>query len=280
MSVEIVVYILLAANGLFSWQGFENANLFNRYKFRVGDILGKNDYVRMLSSGFLHGSWTHLIINMIALYSFGMAMGYFINTWQFIVLYFVSLLAGNLLALLFNKNNYNYSAIGASGAVSGVVFASILFYPDGDVLLFFFLPLKSWIFGILYLLYSVYGMNKQSDNIGHEAHLGGAVTGLLLAIAFEPSVATNKIWLTAILLIIPLIIFFIKPKGGAGGGYQFKVLNDDANVKRTKRSIDDLYYNEEFEKEKELNALLEKVNERGIDSLSKREQQRLKELSK
>ena len=279
MSVEIVVYILLAANGIFSWQGFENSNLFNRYKFRVGDILAKNDYIRLLSSGFLHANWTHLLVNMIALYSFGMAMSYSINTWQFIALYFVSLFAGNFLALFFNRHNYNYSAIGASGAVSGVVFASVLFYPFGKVLLFFILPMPSWLFGILYLLYSVYGMNKQSDNIGHEAHLGGAIAGVVMAIIFSPNLLMENWWLTATLLIIPLIIFFVKPKSG-GGGYQFTVLNDDAKVKRTKRSVDDLYYNKEFEREKELNALLERVSKHGVESLSRREKQRLEELSK
>lgn len=277
MTVELVVYILIGANVLFSWQAFSNQNLFNRFKFRVGSILQGKEYIRMVSSAFLHGNMAHLLVNMIALYSFGIAMSYSITTLQFILLYAVSLLAGNTLALIFNRHNYNYSAVGASGAVSGVVFASVLFYPDGNVLLFFILPLKTWIFGILYLLYSVYGMNRQNDNIGHEAHLGGAVAGVLLALAFEPSLALRNWWLTAALLIIPLLIFFIKPKS-ASKGYQFTVLNDD--VKRTKRSVDDLYYNKEFEREKELNALLEKVNDYGIESLSSKERKRLEELSK
>jgi membrane associated rhomboid family serine protease len=277
MTVELVVYILIGANVLFSWQAFSNSDLFNRFKFRVGSILQGKEYVRMVSSAFLHGNMTHLLVNMIALYSFGIAMSYSISTMQFILLYALSLFAGNGLALFFNRYNYNYSAVGASGAVSGVVFASVLFYPDGKVLLFFILPLKTWMFGILYLLYSVYGMNRQNDNIGHEAHLGGAVAGVLLALAFEPSLALENWWLTAALLLIPLLILFIKPKG-ANQGYQFTVLNDD--VKRTKRSVEDLYYNKEFEQEKELNALLEKVSEYGIDSLSSKERKRLEELSR
>jgi hypothetical protein len=120
-------------------------------------------------------------------------------------------------------------------------------------------------------------MNRQNDNIGHEAHLGGAVAGVLLALAFEPSLALENWWLTAALLLIPLLILFIKPKG-ANQGFQFTVLNDD--VKLTKRSVEDLYYNKEFEQEKELNALLEKVSEYGIDSLSSKERKRLEELSR
>ena len=278
MSVEILVYLLIGANVLFSWQGFGNSALFDKYKFRIGNILSGKEYIRMFSSTFLHGDMTHLLVNMIALYSFGLAMGYSISTTQFAILYGVSLLAGNFLSLFFNKHNYNYSAVGASGAVSGVVFASVLFYPDGNVLLFFILPLKTWVFGILYLLYSVYGMNKQSDNIGHEAHLGGAVAGVFLGLAFEPSLAMKNWWLTAALLIIPLIMFFIKPKG-AQSGNRFTVFNDN-EPKRTKRSIDDLYYNKEFEREKELNALLDRVNEFGVESLSAAEKTRLHELSK
>jgi len=278
MSVTMFVYILIAANVLFSWQAFNNQALFENFKFRVGNILSGKEYVRLLSSAFLHADWTHLIVNMIALYSFGIAMSYFIDTLQFAALYFVSLFAGNLLALFFNKGNSNYSAVGASGAVSGVVFASVLFYPFGKVLLFFFLPMPSWVFGILYLLYSVYGMNKQNDNIGHEAHLGGAMAGVLMALLFKPSLMTENWWLTAALLIIPMIIFFIKPKSD-GGGYQFTVLNDGQAVKKTKRSVDDLYYNKEFEREKELNGLLEKVNETGVGSLTTWEKKRLQELS-
>lgn len=279
MTTAYLVYGLIAANVLFSWQAFENHNLLEQFKFRIGSILSGKEYIRMLSSGFLHVNWMHLIVNMIALYFFGQLLGTKLSWWETSIVYFVSLLAGNLLALFYNSKNYNYSAVGASGAVSGIVFACILFYPNKDIYLYFLIPIPAWIFGILYLLYTVYGMNQQSDNIGHEAHLGGALAGLVLAIAFVPSIAFEKLWLTIILFVIPLILFFVKPKK-SGGSYQFKMWNEGEGIKRTKRSVDDLYYNKEFEREKELNALLEKVNENGLQSLSKKEQQRLEELSK
>ncbi|MCD8528809.1 MAG: rhomboid family intramembrane serine protease [Chitinophagales bacterium] len=252
MSVEILVYIIIAANVLFSWQGFDNHGFFEKYKFRVGSIIQNKEYYRLITSGFLHADMTHLIVNMITFYSFGLALQSLFNLIQFLIIYFGSLILGNLLALFINKNNYNYSAIGASGAVSGVVFACILFAPFQNVYLFFFLPIKFWIFGVLYLLYTVYGMNKQNDNIGHEAHLGGALAGLALAIAFKPYIAFANWWITLLLLVIPLVLFFIKPKA-LGGGTSFRIYND--NVKPSKRSVDDLYYNKEFEREKELNAL-------------------------
>lgn len=278
-SVKYLLYLLLAANVIFSWMAFSNHSLFEKFKLQVGRILYNKEYYRVFSSAFLHVDLTHLIFNMIALYSFGNVMQVFLNVYEFAILYFVSLLVGSLLAIYFNKNNSSYSAVGASGAVSGVVFASILFYPYGGITFIFFpfVSIPSWIFGILYLLYTVYGMNKSNDNIGHEAHLGGAIAGVVLAILFHPEIAMQNWWLSLILLAIPNVIFFIKPKS-ARQGFEFKVLND--NVKRTKRSVDDLYYNEQFEREKELNRLLEKVSEEGLHSLSKREQDRLKELSK
>lgn len=276
-NVEYLVYVLLAANVLFSWMGFNDRSIFEKYKLNVGRILNYKEYIRIVSSGFLHGDMMHLIFNMIALYSFGLAVSRYLNIYEFSLLYFGSLIIGSLLSIYMHRHQSNYSAIGASGAVSGVVFASILFFPHGNVLLYFFLPIPSWVFGIAYLLYSVYGMKAQNDNIGHEAHLGGALTGVLLALMFEPSLALKNWWLTVILLLIPVLLFVFKPKS-VSSGFNFKILNDD--VKRTKRSVDDLYYNEQFEKEKELDRLLEKVGKDGVNSLSMNERKRLEELSK
>lgn len=278
-TVDLIVYTLIGVNVVLSFMAFNNVSLFEKLKFNVGSIKHQKEYYRFVSSAFLHADLTHLLFNMIALYSFGLVMKYFIGPIEFLLLYFVSLLAGNALAYFFNKDNSGYSAVGASGAVSGVVFASILFYPFGDIIFVFlpFFPIPSWIFGILYLLYTVYGMNKQNDNIGHEAHLGGAVAGVVLAILFDVNAALANWWLTLLLLSIPAIIFFIKP-GGRKHTHKFKVYNDD--VKRTKRSVDDLYYNKELEKEKELDKLLEKVGKEGVGSLSYSERKRLDELSK
>jgi membrane associated rhomboid family serine protease len=211
---EMLVYAIIGANVLFSYAAFNKPAMFNKYKFRVGDILQKGEYVRLFSSAFLHVNLMHLAFNMIAFWSFGLMLQYFVNVTQFAILYFVSLIVGNILPLFIHKNNPDYSAVGASGAVSGVVFASILFYPFGEIIFVFlpFLPIPSWIFGIMYLLYTVYAMGKNNDNIGHEAHLGGAVAGVMVAIAFRPDLALQNWWLTILLLVIPAAIFFIKPK--------------------------------------------------------------------
>lgn len=277
--VDLIVYTLIGINVVLSFLAFNNMSLFQKFKFHVGSIKQKKEYYRFLSSAFLHVDITHLLFNMIALYSFGLVMKYFIGPIEFLVLYFVSLIVGNALAYVFNKDNNSYSAVGASGAVSGVVFASILFYPFGDIVFVFlpFFPIPSSIFGILYLLYTVYGMNKQNDNIGHEAHLGGAFAGVVLAVLFDFNAAMANWWLSLLLLAIPALIFFINPNKRKTAS-SFKVYNDE--VKHTKRSVDDLYYNKEFEMEKELDALLDKVGKRGVEGLSYSERKRLDELSK
>lgn len=208
---EWAVYAIIAVNVLLSWRAFSDMGLFHKLKFHVGEILLRKDYQRMLTAAFIHVNLTHLLFNMIAFWSFGLMLQHFIELWQFLVLYFVSLFTGNFLPLYFHKDNPEYCAVGASGAVSGVVFASILFYPFGEIIFIFlpFLPIPSWIFGILYLLYTVYGIDKQSDNIGHEAHLGGALAGLFLAIGFRLDLAIEHWWLVIILTVLPVFLLVV-----------------------------------------------------------------------
>ena len=130
------------------------------------------------------------------------------------MIYFGSLLAGSLYTLYVHKNEPYYSAVGASGAVMGIIYASILYYPDMTLMFFPLpIPIKGYIFGILYLLFSIYGMKKQLGNIGHAAHLGGAVAGYALTLVLSPYLwneNTNVIFLLA----LPIIILFILEKTG------------------------------------------------------------------
>ena len=179
--------VLIVLTGIVSYQGFNNYAFFDKYKFNVGRILYNKDYTGLVSSGFLHGSWTHLIFNMFSLYAFCGPLERTLGTPKFLVLYFITLVAGNLFSLFINKNNSNYSAIGASGAVSGVIFACIALFPDMEISMMFIpIGIPSWLYGILFVGYSIYGMSAQNDNIGHEAHLGGALTGMFVAVLFIP----------------------------------------------------------------------------------------------
>jgi len=126
-----------------------------------------------------------------------MALEYQLGYIEFLLLYFVSLIGGSLLSLMVHSEHADYSAIGVSGAISGVILASIVLFPEGEIS-FVILPfsVKSWIFALLFIAISIWGIKSQSDNIGHEAHLGGGICGVLMTILLNPSVLStilNKI---------------------------------------------------------------------------------------
>ncbi len=208
-AVEAFTVVLMVANGIFSFRGFSNRFFLEKYIFHVGSILGNNEYYRLFTSGFLHANIPHLAFNMLALYSFSQGIGRVIGILDFVLIYFGSLLAGNILALQINRNNPGYRALGASGAVSGVIFASIMMYPGGSIS-FLFLPIAipSWLFGIGFILVSIYGMRSGLGNLGHEAHLGGAIAGVLISLLIEPKLLLARPLLVAA-LIVPAAVYLI-----------------------------------------------------------------------
>ena len=124
----------------------------------------------------------------------------------------ISLVFGSLLTLLMHKNDYNYRAIGASGAVTGILYSAILIDPSMSLYLFF-IPIPAYLFGIGYLLYSIYGMKAKNDNIGHTAHFGGAIGGYLITIVKDPTMLVDNIAMV-VLLAIPILILFAMAKMG------------------------------------------------------------------
>lgn len=210
-NIDLVTAIIIAANVLISMKGFNDRAFFEKYKFNIAGIRN-GQHIRMFSSAFLHGDFSHLLFNMLTLYFFAGVVVMQIGVTKFVILYLVSLLAGNLLSFFFHKDNPHYSAIGASGAVMGVLYSAILFYPDMSLFLFFIpIPIPAWLFGIAYLLYSIYGMKKQLGNIGHDAHIGGAIGGYVLTLIFAPILLKYNLWIV-ILLAIPLLVLFIMHK--------------------------------------------------------------------
>ncbi|WP_116788135.1 rhomboid family intramembrane serine protease [Flavobacterium psychrotrophum] len=208
MGLEFVVFIIIGINALVSFKGFNDMAFFRKYEFHVGSIRA-GDQVRMFTSAFLHADLQHLIFNMITLYFFGPTVVYYLGTLGFVMVYLISLVAGNLLTLYFHKNDYSYRAIGASGAVMGIVFSSILLNPHATIN--YFIP--AYLFGIFYLLYSIYGMRAKNDNIGHTAHFGGAIGGYAVTLARMPELFyTETIYV--IILAVPIIILFIMAKMG------------------------------------------------------------------
>lgn len=203
-----IIIGLIIANVLMSIKGFNDPVFFDRYKFQVQRVLG-GEKIRMVSSGFLHVDWLHLGFNMYALYLFGKVVGSSFGTLNFVLIYFASLLAGSMYSLYQHKKEPYYSAVGASGAVSGVIFSSIMLYPSMELIMLPIpIPIPGYVFGIGYLLYSIYGMKNQVGNIGHSAHLGGAIGGYLITLVLRPSVIANHTIMVGIMALIIVGLFF------------------------------------------------------------------------
>ena len=211
--LDLVTIIIIAANVIISYKGFSDYSFFDKYKFNVGGVQ-RGEKIRMLSSGFLHADTQHLLFNMLSLYFFADVVIALLSPFEFLLVYFGSLLVGSLLSLYFHKNEYHYSAVGASGAVSGIIYSAILLQPGMNLYMFFIpIPIPAYIFGIGYLLYSIYGMKNKIGNIGHDAHFGGAVGGYIITLLLSPWLFETNL-LMIVLLAIPIVILFSLKKMG------------------------------------------------------------------
>lgn len=190
----MLIYLIIGLTVVLSLLAFNNPNLFDRLKFNAYAIKHNREGWRFFTYGLIHAGWGHLLINMFVLYSFGSFvegafMFYFEGQGIF---YFLLLYVGGIIfSVLFDfgkyKENYYYNAVGASGAVSAVVFSSIILNPTGTIMLLLLpIPIPSFVFGILYLIYSYYMAKRGQDNIGHSAHFWGAVYGVVFTIAINP----------------------------------------------------------------------------------------------
>ena len=211
--MSTILIVIMVATVLFSYKGFNDVAFFRKYEFHIGSIQA-GEQIRMISSGFLHADMGHLFFNMFTLYMFApVVVNYFGDT-SFLLVYMGSLIFGSLLTLYMHKNEYSYRAIGASGAVVGVLYSAILIDPSMNLYLFFIpIPIPAYLFGIGYLLYSIYGMKAKNDNIGHTAHFGGAIGGYVITLIKEPAMLTENTYMV-VLLLIPIVILFVMSKMG------------------------------------------------------------------
>ena len=203
MIVSVLVLILVTA--LVSYKGIQDSIFFRKNEFHIGSIHAGEQF-RMFSSGFLHADFQHLFFNMFTLYLFAPYVVFHFGNFYFFVLYFGSLLSGSLLTLYFHKNEHQYRAVGASGAVTGIIYSAILI--DPNIYMYGFMP--GYVFGFLYLILSIYGMKTKRDNIGHVAHFGGAIGGFVITLIKEPQLLTTQPFTVAALLIPILALFFLQ----------------------------------------------------------------------
>jgi membrane associated rhomboid family serine protease len=275
MTAGMISLLIIIVTVVVSYKGFKDHFFFEKYEFGVDKVRLYRDYKRLITSGFLHVNWMHLIFNMLGLYFFSGALTSLLDVYQFLLIYFASMVGGNLLSLIIYKNQGDYTAVGASGAVCGVIFASIALEPRASILLLF-IPMPGWVFGLLYIGLTIYGVRSKRDNIGHEAHLGGAIIGMLLAICLRPAALLEN-YIYILIIIIPTLVFIYliitKPHILLIDNLFFKTHTDHY-------SIDHKYNEKKTNQQQEIDKILDKISKRGINSLSQKEKQMLKDFSK
>lgn len=265
-----ILLAIIATNVVVSMIGFNNYSFRERYLFSPYAILSGKEYDRLITSGFLHANWMHLFFNMLSLYFFAGVIISLMGNGAFVLIYLGGLVGGNLLSLLLNRSNFEYRALGASGAVSAVIFAGVFCEPSMTMLIFF-LPVPGWLFAIGYTVYSIYAILKNvNDQIGHDAHLGGSMAGLLIAGIIDSTILkASPILLIAV--TAPFIAFII---------YRFN-LHKSLKPKKTYRNSKlKVFRKSDYSIESEINHLLEKITEVGYGGLTESEKKRLDELSK
>ena len=269
--------LVIFATGIVSYVGFTRAGFLERYLLDNHRVLERGEYYRMFTSGFLHADWMHLLFNMLGLYFFGGDLESAAGPFRFLLIYVGSILGGGIASLALHGNT-PYRALGASGGVYGVLLSHIFLFPGSTLMVFPIpVPLPSWLYAILFILASIRGIRSRSDAIGHDAHLGGAVAGLLLTTALYPRiVAVSPALYAAVmgLALSALVYFGRHARSGAG-------IPRAVRHRRARPAPDDSPEpDDQAVREAIRGVLLEKLRKHGEGSLSREERELLERLSR
>lgn len=189
LSVAPVASVIFAVTIAVSLFAFYNDNLYTRFILQPYHVSRGKYLYTPITSGFIHADWTHLLFNMMTFYFFAFQLEATIGHWQFALLYGVSLILSDIPTVIKHKNDFWYRSLGASGAISAVVFSYILFNPLGKMMLLFLpIPIPAVLFGGLYLIYCTYASKRGIGNINHDAHFFGALSGILITIILIPQI--------------------------------------------------------------------------------------------
>lgn len=185
--------INIAIISIISYLAFNKPQTKHKLLLNPYRVAHNGEYYRMLTSGFVHADFNHLLFNMITLFFFGNVVENKLGVVYYLILFIVGILVANLPSYLKYKDLPHYNSLGASGGVSAVLFCSIVYSPTGTLGLYFVIPIKGFIFAILYLIYSQYASKKGGDNINHDAHIYGALFGIAFAFLANYDMAVEGI---------------------------------------------------------------------------------------
>lgn len=270
--------VVLSVTALTSLLAFRDPTLRERWMLKPREVLAEKQFYRLLTSGLIHADWMHLAFNAYSFYSFAQVVEW-LHGWQtLLTVYLSGILGGSLLSVFLHRNE-DYRALGASGGVCGVIFASVFLLPGGRIMMFLVpVSIPAYLYALAFPVVSFIAFRRKADNVGHDAHLGGAIIGLLAAVALHPHIVEASPILFAVVLGISLSILCLlifdplqllerrvfqseRPKGDER--YQ---RYDEAKERNRKMA--------------EIDRLLEKVSRGGIHNLSSSERKRLEQLSR
>lgn len=271
MASPIAALLIIIVTGVVSFLAFNNSALKGKLIFSPQSILADKEYYRVVTSAFLHADWQHLFFNMFSLYLFAENMEPAIGAGRFVLIYFTGIIGGSLLSLYLHRH-HEYFSLGASGGVCGIIFSSVFLFP-GSRIYFFFVPvgIPGWIYAILFLVSEFYGGRKKQTNIGHDAHLGGAMVGLLTTTALFPEIVREspRLYATVMVLSLSMLVYFWKnPLDLPFASFSTHDSKPPGKLRQpgpTPAVVD---------------ALLDKVSREGVQSLTKKEQAILEKASK
>jgi membrane associated rhomboid family serine protease len=272
--------------------GFRDAAFEQKYLFWPEAILAWRQSYRLITYGFLHLDGPHLLMNMVSLYFFGPLIERVFGPAQFLTIYLAAIIGGGLLALYVHRY-HDYRALGASGGVAGIIFAYILLFPGGSINIYFLpIGIPSWLFAIVYLAGSFYAMQRGMSNVGHDAHLGGALVGLFTAASLHPSaIRYNPWWFAGITAGTVLLFIYMarnplflplegvdltKTKARPARGPAWLSIRSIFHFTRRKSPAAPGQFSPP---ERQADAILRKISESGFDSLTKEEKEMLVEIS-
>lgn len=197
MSLTLILIFITVG---ISWYAWQNPSLLDKWVMNPARVSKHNEYYRFITSGFIHADVGHLIFNMFSLYFFGEAMEMFLGqifgpngTIYYLVLYIAGIIVSDIPTYFKHRNSSRYNSLGASGGVSALLFAFILLAPLQKVCLYFAICIPGFIFGAIYMAYSFYESRKMGGNVNHDAHLYGAIFGILFMAVLLPASIPNFI---------------------------------------------------------------------------------------
>ena len=278
MTLLTTILILLVTAGV-SIFAFQRRDIGERLMFKPTEILRDKQFERMVSSGLIHADWAHLGWNSLSFYLFGRNIEAVYGPVTLVTVYLTSIIGGSILSLIVHRHDVDYRALGASGGVCGVLFASIFLLPNSSIgFLWFPVAIPAYLYALIFLVTSFIKHRHKSDNIGHDAHLGGAVVGLLVATVMYPHMVFAEPWMFAIVLLLSIGVLVVLIRDPAQL-LEFR-LTEGSRPKSSQRYQRYDEARERREKMEQIDRLLDKVAARGIGSLSSAERKKLDRLSK